>query len=149
MRLLELLHTLALGEFRLGVNGEKIEIAPFSKLSDALRAEILRFKPEILEMLREHGDGLLPMFEGDLPSWPASRGRDGILSDPAAVWGAIGQRARLKADQARGGELFAVAFDTQTGALRCRLRFSDGGSAMVWPEEVEIEEPAANCEATA
>jgi hypothetical protein len=72
--------------------------------------------------------------------WPPSRGRDGLLRDPAAVWSAIGCEVRRKVERDRIGKLFAVSFDCRSGELRCRLRFSNGREVMAWPEEIEIED---------
>ncbi len=125
----EIFERLQADGFQVRLAGDKIGVIPAKRLSPETKKLVLEHREELLTFLRQGR------------TWPAARGRDGVLRDPAAVWSAIGRRARLKGTPAaRIGTLFAVSFDTISGSLRCRLRFPEGGDANFWPEEIEIEE---------
>ena len=125
----EILDRLQAGGIHVALRGNRIGVSPREKVTPAIKETIVQERAEIIALLREGR------------TWPESRGRDGVLRDPAAIWDAVGKAGRLQADRARVGVLFAVSLDTRTGALRCRLRFADGGQVTAWPEEVEIEDP--------
>lgn len=77
-----LLARLAADGLALRAEEEALVVSPAEKLTPELRALLLRFKPEVLGLLRIHGPGLVALF-ADAPTWPAgSRAfwpRDGRL----------------------------------------------------------------------
>jgi len=102
---------------------------PAEKLTPELRTLLLRFKPDLLELLRLHGPSLLALFH-HAPTWPLPCGRSG----PAGhVWALVGGPVRLL--DGREGRLRFAEYDTRSGRVRCRVDFPYGW-ALLDPEDV-------------
>ncbi len=127
--LASLLGRLAREGFRLEALGGHIAVRPKTRLTPELRDEIVRYRADVLELLRLHGPNLLALFR-DAPTWPPPRGRSG----PAGhVWALVGGPVRLL--DGRQGLLRFAEYDTHSGRVRCRVDLPDGW-ALVDPEDV-------------
>lgn len=126
-----LLARLAHEGFHLEALGGHIAVKPKGRLTNELRNEIVRYRADVLELLRVHGPDLLMLYR-DAPSWPLPVGR----SSPAGpVLRLVGTSVALA--DGRQGLLRFVEYDTRTGRVRCRVDFSSGW-ALVDPEDVAI-----------
>jgi hypothetical protein len=124
-----LLGRVAADGLTLEARGDGLAVSPAERLTPELRALLLQFKPDLLELLRAHGPRLLGLFR-DAPTWPAPRGR----SAPAEhVWRLVGKWVRLS--DGREGQLSFASYNTRTGRVRCRVEFPSGW-ALVDPEDV-------------
>ncbi len=113
----------------LQARGDGLAISPADRLTPELRAQLLQFKPDLLQLLTVHGSGLLALFR-DAPTWPPACGRSG----PAGhVWGLVGQSVRVQ--DGREGVLRFARYDTRTGRVRCRVNFQNGW-ALLDPEDL-------------
>ncbi len=106
MRLATLLHRLAVEGFTVTVEpGRGLGIVPANRLTPEIRAEVLKFKGAILEMLGDHGEKLLPMFRDVLP-WPTDQpGLDSRETMGGGVRGAESSRRHKAASTQRPEEL--------------------------------------------
>ena len=120
---------LATQGLRLDLREDRIAVTPKDKLDPALRADVLRHRAEILELLTVHGNSLLDLFR-NAPAWPLPRGRSGLL-DPG-WWSAVGGPVKLV--DGREGRLSFLRYDTGTGRVRFRIEFPNGW-ALVDPED--------------
>ena len=91
----ELLQRLDRDGFSLSADGDRLILAPGSRLTPELEAEILRHKPDLLELAGLHGPSLANLFR-DPPTWPRPCGRSGFLADPDAILRAIRRPVRLR-----------------------------------------------------
>lgn len=60
--LARLLGDLSRDGFTIRLDGERLVVAPASRLTADLREQIREFRADILELLQIHGDGLLKLF---------------------------------------------------------------------------------------
>ncbi len=131
--LVELLQRLDRDGFSLSADDDKLILAPGSRLTPELEAEILHHKPDLLSLACLHGHSLANLFK-DPPTWPRPRGRSGVLADPDAILRAIRRPVRLR--DGRDGILRAILYETRTGRTRCRVELSSSESLSLDPEDV-------------
>jgi hypothetical protein len=119
LTLVELLRALDLAEILVTVKGIHLAVSPRSKVTPALRDEIIRHRVELLNLF------------SDRPTWPLAQGRSGTLKDWSHT---VGDPVRLR--DGREGILRALLYDTRSGRCRCRVELPDRKAVMRDPEDV-------------